>query len=333
LTELVDILHEVHQQNICHRDIKPQNIMLKPDGHLALVDFGTVREGTRAKVTTQSAEKVTGIEIAIQAVEAGTSIHSAGYTPLEQINGHAVLQSDFFALGRTFVFLLTGKEPLDESIYDAFNDELRWCSYASDVSPQLADLIDQMMARLPSQRPQSTLLILQRLAEINRLSPPPSPPSPASPEPQHPKISSVVTYTGFWKRAIAAIIDGIILNIGISVVSFIVSAISGNFDDIGRKQEAEALAFFLGILVAWLYYAVLESSSQQATPGKMALGIIVTDMSGNRISFSRATERHFSKFISALILFMGYFMVGFTEKKQALHDMIASCLVIRKKTA
>ncbi|HEY9634483.1 MAG TPA: RDD family protein [Coleofasciculaceae cyanobacterium] len=342
LAELVNILHEVHQQNICHRDIKPQNIMLKPDGHLALVDFGTVREGTRAKVTIKSAGKGTDREVAIHAVEAGTSIHSAGYTPLEQINGHAVPQSDFFALGRTFVFLLTGKEPLDESIYDAFNDELRWYSHACDVSLQLADLIDQMMARLPSQRPQSTPLILQQLVEMNHLSVPPQPipklpqpppRSPLSPPLTHPKVFSGVSYTGFWQRALAAIIDSIILNIGFSVISWMVGFIYGNSGGIDKKLEAEILCFFLGILLGWLYYAILESSPQQATPGKMALGIIVTDMNGNKISFSRASGRYFSKLISTITLFIGYFMAGFTEKKQALHDIIASCLVVKKKAA
>jgi uncharacterized RDD family membrane protein YckC len=80
----------------------------------------------------------------------------------------------------------------------------------------------------------------------------------------------------------------------------------------------------------WLYYALLESSAWQATLGKKALGLEVTDMEGRRISFGRATGRFFAKIISALILWIGFIMAGFTEKKQALHDMIAGTLVIRK---
>jgi len=81
---------------------------------------------------------------------------------------------------------------------------------------------------------------------------------------------------------------------------------------------------------AWLYFALMESSSKQATLGKMALSIIVTDMNGNRLTFGRATGRYFGKIISGMILMIGYIMAGFTEKKQALHDIIAGCLVVNK---
>jgi uncharacterized RDD family membrane protein YckC len=75
----------------------------------------------------------------------------------------------------------------------------------------------------------------------------------------------------------------------------------------------------------------MESSVHQGTLGKMALGLTVTDMQGRRVSFGRATGRYFAKMITGMIpLAIGYIMAGFTEKKQALHDMIASCLVLRK---
>ena len=77
----------------------------------------------------------------------------------------------------------------------------------------------------------------------------------------------------------------------------------------------------------WLYYALFESSSWQATPGKSLLGLYVTDLQGRPITFARATIRHFAKIISSLTFLVGYILAGFTEKKQALHDMIASCLV------
>jgi uncharacterized RDD family membrane protein YckC len=75
----------------------------------------------------------------------------------------------------------------------------------------------------------------------------------------------------------------------------------------------------------------MESSSKQATLGKMALGIIVTDLEGQRISFGKATGRHFSKIVSGIILYIGFIMVAFTEKKQGLHDMMAGCLVVVKR--
>jgi len=74
------------------------------------------------------------------------------------------------------------------------------------------------------------------------------------------------------------------------------------------------------------------SSGWQATVGKRALGMVVTGLDGRRISFARATGRHFAKYISALILFIGFIMAAFTAKKQALHDMIAETLVIHSGT-
>ena len=89
--------------------------------------------------------------------------------------------------------------------------------------------------------------------------------------------------------------------------------------------------FFLIILVLeWLYYALLESSAWQATLGKKALGLEVTDLAGARVSFGRATGRYFARYISFFTIGIGYIMAGFTAKKQALHDMIAGTLVIRK---
>ena len=85
----------------------------------------------------------------------------------------------------------------------------------------------------------------------------------------------------------------------------------------------------LFLCVFWIYEAAMESSSRQATLGKMAVGLKVTDEQGQRISFGRATGRYFSKIISSMILFIGYIMVGFTARKQGLHDMIAGTLVTR----
>jgi uncharacterized RDD family membrane protein YckC len=75
----------------------------------------------------------------------------------------------------------------------------------------------------------------------------------------------------------------------------------------------------------------MECSEWQATVGKKALGLVVTDMAGRRVSFGRATGRHFGKMITNIVpVFLGYVMAGFTQKKQALHDMLAGCLVLRR---
>ena len=85
------------------------------------------------------------------------------------------------------------------------------------------------------------------------------------------------------------------------------------------------------IVITWLYFALLESSTRQATFGKMALGLFVTDLEGNRLSFARASGRYFSKIISGMTFTIGFLMAGFTAKKQALHDMIAGCLVLVRR--
>ena len=84
-----------------------------------------------------------------------------------------------------------------------------------------------------------------------------------------------------------------------------------------------------GLMVSWLYSALMESSATQGTLGKMALGIIVTDMNGDRITFGKATGRFFGKIISSLILCIGFLMIAFTDRKRGLHDMIASTLVVK----
>ncbi|MBI3045306.1 MAG: RDD family protein [Betaproteobacteria bacterium] len=137
-------------------------------------------------------------------------------------------------------------------------------------------------------------------------------------------------YAGFWKRFAAVVIDYLILVASAAVVGGIVGFIYGASSGSFNQKSAEGLGNIAGILVWWLYYALMESSSRQATLGKMALGIKVVDQQGRRVSFGRATGRHFAKLLSGLILMIGYLMAGFTAKKQALHDMMAGCLVVNR---
>ena len=131
-----------------------------------------------------------------------------------------------------------------------------------------------------------------------------------------------VDYAGFWRRFVAFIIDAIILGIIAGLISLL--AFTRNVDIFLDFTFND----FLSALIAWPYYALLESSTKQATVGKMALGLLVTDLEGRRITFWRATGRHFSKIISAAIIMIGYIMAGITARKQALHDMIAGTLVL-----
>jgi uncharacterized RDD family membrane protein YckC len=155
--------------------------------------------------------------------------------------------------------------------------------------------------------------------------------------------ASVVRYAGFWRRFVAYLIDQIIVGIAAFVVLIPGLALLGVGIGAGIMEDSEsavglvlaAIAAYMAaialILVGqWLYYALMESSSRQATVGKLALGLAVTNLSGGRISFGRATGRYFGKIISGMIMMLGYIMAGFTERKQALHDIMASCLVVVK---
>lgn len=126
-------------------------------------------------------------------------------------------------------------------------------------------------------------------------------------------------YAGFWRRVGAYFIDSLVVGIPLAII----------FSAAGYKDN-DAGPGLISALIGFLYFTLFESSKHQATPGKMALGIIVTDLNGHRISYQKAVIRWLSKIISGLLLMIGYIMVAFTAKKQGLHDKIAGTLVIRK---
>ena len=148
-----------------------------------------------------------------------------------------------------------------------------------------------------------------------------------------------VRYAGFWVRLVAFIIDRIILTVfsfvfglGIGVLFGIGIVLSGVDESWAFDVIMDIISVIFAIVVSWIYFAVMESSSKQATLGKMLLGIKVTDMDNKRITFGRASIRFFGKFLSGLLLGIGFLMIGFTEKKQGLHDKLAGCLVVKDDT-
>ena len=158
-----------------------------------------------------------------------------------------------------------------------------------------------------------------------------------------PPYYASVQYAGFWLRFVAYLIDALISGVAFLLLLIPIMVIGGGMSAIGRIASGEDPGDFwqlftsifaaavLLVAATWLYYALLESSSWQGTIGKKALNLKVTDMAGNPVSFGRASGRFFARFITRLIpLEIGYILAGFTEKKQAIHDMIASCLVLRK---
>jgi uncharacterized RDD family membrane protein YckC len=152
----------------------------------------------------------------------------------------------------------------------------------------------------------------------------------------YPAVAPVVGvgYGGFWIRVVAAIIDAILLRVVVSPIRMIFRGLGwagmmSGTPHFGLHLFGGGITLIAMIFASWLYEAFMESSSYQATLGKMIFGMKVTDLKGNRISFERATGRHFAKWLSGLILGIGYIMVGFTERKQGLHDLLAGTLVRR----
>jgi uncharacterized RDD family membrane protein YckC len=153
-------------------------------------------------------------------------------------------------------------------------------------------------------------------------------------------------YAGFWLRFVALVIDGIIVGVAQSFIIVPILGVFGfnlanNLQD-GDMSEAEAIGMVASIMatmgttilisgiLAMLYYVLMETSKYQATVGKIALGLKVTDLNGEKLDVTKSLIRNLSKIISGLILYIGYIMAGFTDKKQALHDMIASTLVVKR---
>ncbi len=169
--------------------------------------------------------------------------------------------------------------------------------------------------------------------------------------------TSKLIYAGFWKRLVAYFIDQIILSfinfiviipaiifLGVSFFSSEYLEFEGSYSNVAERYEdwdhlmsvADAtliiftllFVFLIVAIIQWLYFSLMESSAKQATPGKRIMNLVVTDINGERISFARATGRYFGKIISGIVLYIGFIMAAFTERKQALHDILAGCLVL-----
>jgi uncharacterized RDD family membrane protein YckC len=180
----------------------------------------------------------------------------------------------------------------------------------------------------------------------------PAPGPYANPVGYYTPTPTYMPYAGFWARFGAAFIDGLIISLPFTVVGWALAAAygqppfgnqnygPGGYGTYGRGGPPTqdpvytvlSLAINLASLVAgWLYEAMQTSGPHMATIGKRALGIRVTDIDGQRISFGRATGRHFAKILSGCTCLIGYIMAAFTERHQALHDMIAGTLVVEGK--
>jgi len=122
-------------------------------------------------------------------------------------------------------------------------------------------------------------------------------------------------YSGFFRRFIASVIDIFVIILFFVFVQFILGIMDGLFFNI------------IIFLIVWNYFAFQESSTRKGTVGKQAMNLIVTDLDGNKISFTQATIRFLGKFLAAVPFFAGFLLIFCTRKKQALHDIIAKTLV------
>ena len=176
-----------------------------------------------------------------------------------------------------------------------------------------------------------------------------SPPAYSAPLPQT-TTAALEDYAGFWKRVAAYILDAIILYIpsmliekmlgGAAAKATLEQAVVNGASDpqliLAAQHQYYATmwpAILAGVVIAWLYFALCESSAWQATVGKLALGIRVTDMHGNRITLPRALGRYPAKILSFMILFIGVLMVAWTQRKQGLHDLICGTLVLNGRAS
>jgi uncharacterized RDD family membrane protein YckC len=203
------------------------------------------------------------------------------------------------------------------------------------------------------------------LAKVDAAAPPPvavapvftPPPTPAAGAPAYSYAATMqppghLVYAGFWLRFVAYFIDGFIIGIPITIVFMILGGIfagfaaaSGGFPHTtGDSDPSQTFAPAMGIgfalielviwaafmVLTWFYFAKLESGPHQATYGKRALGLKVTNLSGEPIGFGQASGRFFGKIVSGMTFYIGFIMAGFTQRKQALHDLIAGTLVVKK---
>jgi uncharacterized RDD family membrane protein YckC len=142
-------------------------------------------------------------------------------------------------------------------------------------------------------------------------------------------------FAGFWLRAVAYLFDTILISLVLGLIASFYPATFIKFPDAAAPSltalpQLTPIAFAITMTATWFYYTIFEASVWQATPGKRVLRLYVADLNGQRPTFARAAGRNLAKIISSLTFLVGYLVAGFTERKQALHDILASCLVLRR---
>ncbi len=352
ITKLVEALDRVHQQDIYHLDLSPDNVMLTAEGRTVLIDFGASRQGLGGQ-TTQA--------------------YKEAYAPPEVLNGQGMgAESDVFELGMMLWELLTGERPpsaisrLTSVIADGRDT---WRPIGLDEP--WAGLVSGAIRLKQQERPQKVLSWWpyskeRSIAAPSEVSTSPEDRSPITvdtyPATATPMLKTVQTdrsiadigerrgseipllktvYTdpdraagdvradrqrrpaGLWLRLGADAIDRTLLIIGSAIVNLIFQLALGISVD-------PIVIFIYYIMLGFAYAPILDSSDKQGTLGKQIMGIMVTDLSGRKVNFQRALTRHACKIFSYLTLLGGFIMVEKTSTRQTLHDRLAKCLVVKR---
>ncbi|MBU0655165.1 MAG: protein kinase [Gammaproteobacteria bacterium] len=357
---VLDGLRAVHKKNVLHLDIKPDNIFIRTNSTPCLIDFG----GARHYAAQESRMVVAKVSFMVAAD--GFSPPEQ-YNSASSDKGP---WSDIYALGATiYACMNNGKSPTPslERSGDLMNeraDPLQPAAikFKGKYPQDLLELVDRCLSPQRARRPQNAQEmqdILIKIANNESIKWQESAPKPkAAPQPAHqhgfvapPPVSPPpyqaqgiysgaagpaplspdnFVYAGFWLRLAALLLDTILIVVVLFVVGFIYGIAGGDVEAMASTSETFGPVDIINIILQWLYFAGMESSASGNTFGKRAVGIRVVDLQGQRISFGKATGRYFGKILSALIVLIGYFMAGFTARKQALHDMMAGTLVIKK---
>ncbi|MEG4495316.1 serine/threonine-protein kinase [Microcoleus sp. D3_18_C4] len=162
LEKITSILKVVHEQKYLHRDIKPHNIMRKDNGQFVLIDFG-------AAIRINLFYKTYAITIYSAMLLLGKGDETDGYTAPEQNRHYCTPQTDIFALGKSFVFLLTGKFPRDKAMYNEKTEKINWRKYAKGVSDEFANIIEKAIEHDPKKRYNNTQEILNDIGRIKKI--------------------------------------------------------------------------------------------------------------------------------------------------------------------
>lgn len=340
-------VHLVHSlKKYVFVDIKPPNILVSPDAKISIIDIDSIQIANGNKVMYPA------------------QVSTPDYSPPEWWNvnrSHYIAESwDRFAIAVIFYQILFGIHPYTASFKQPYANVTEipeliknglfvhgHNNYAVAVLPPPHLIFRQLDTQLqglfigafevglyaPDKRPsldqwgQTFYNVVQSKKNVNINAQVTVPQNNLSYTQQNNPVGGLImNYASFWQRFAACFIDGIIVNIAAFIIGVFVGIAMYGED----QNFITIVAGIMGVLSCWIYYAVMESSPTQGTLGKMALGIKVTDLGGNRISFGHATGRHFGKFVSIITLGIGYLMVVFTDKKQTLHDKIAGCLVVTK---